>query len=146
MKSLNILLIEDNEGDILLTKEAFEEAASPHTLSIARDGREGIEFLEKQGRFLQAPTPDLVLLDINLPIKNGHEVLKFIKNSALLKNIPVIMLTTSNSETDVVKSYQNQANCHIIKPIEVEDFLYVMGSIESFWTNIAQLPGKVKYK
>lgn len=146
MRAIQILLVEDNEGDILLTKEAFEDASLSYHINVARDGKEGMQYLEKKGKFADAETPDLVLLDINLPKKNGHEVLHFIKSNDSLKHIPVIMLTTSNSENDVEKSYKNHANCHIIKPIEVEDFLYVMANIESFWINIARLPGKEKHK
>ena len=146
MRAIQILLVEDNEGDIVLTKEAFEDASLSYNINVARDGKEGMQYLEKKGKFADAETPDLVLLDINLPKKNGHEVLHFIKSSDSLKHIPVIMLTTSNSENDVEKSYKNHANCHIIKPIEVEDFLYVMANIESFWINIARLPGKEKHK
>lgn len=144
MKAIHILLIEDNEGDILLTTEAFEDAKILNTLSIARDGHEAIQFLEKQGRFLDVQSPDLVLLDVNLPKKNGHEVLQYIKESEKLKHIPVIILTTSNSEKDIAKSYQNHANCYITKPVEVEEFMKVVTSVEGFWFNIVQLPGKRK--
>src|SRR5690606_11430195 len=122
------------------------DASLSYNINVARDGKEGMQYLEKKGKFADAETPDMVLLDINLPKKNGHEVLHFIKSNDSLKHIPVIMLTTSNSENDVEKSYKNHANCHIIKPIEVEDFLYVMANIESFWINIARLPGKEKHK
>ena len=146
MRAIQILLVEDNEVDTVLTKEAFEDASLSYNINVARDGKEGMQYLEKKGKFADAETPDMVLLDINLPKKNGHEVLHFIKSNDSLKHIPVIMLTTSNSENDVEKSYKNHANCHIIKPIEVEDFLYVMANIESFWINIARLPGKEKHK
>ena|SRR5690554_210313 len=142
MKSIHILLIEDNEGDILLTTEAFEDAKILNTLSIARDGQEAIHFLEKKGSFSDANTPDLILLDVNLPKKNGHEVLQYIKSSKVLKHIPVIMLTTSVSEKDIAKSYENHANCYITKPVEVDDFLNVIASIENFWIKIVQLPSK----
>lgn len=142
MKSIHILLVEDNEGDILLTQEAFEDAKILNYLSIARDGQEAIHFLEKIGPYSDALTPDLVLLDVNLPKKNGHEVLKYIKGNARLKHIPVIMLTTSASERDIVESYENYANCYITKPVEVEDFLNVISSIEHFWIKIVQLPKK----
>jgi CheY-like chemotaxis protein len=144
MKSIHILLVEDNEGDILLTKEAFEDAKILNTISIARDGQEAILFLDKTGPYSDVASPDLILLDVNLPKKNGHEVLHYIKNSEGLKHIPVIMLTTSLSEKDIVKSYENYANCYITKPVEVEDFLNVISSIENFWIKIVQLPGKVK--
>ncbi|MEX2592307.1 MAG: response regulator [Anditalea sp.] len=143
MKSIHILLIEDNEGDILLTTEAFRDAKIYNTMSIARDGHEAILYLNKEGKHADAESPDLVLLDVNLPKKNGHEVLKYIKGSEKLKHIPVIMLTTSASENDIVKSYQNHANCYITKPVEVEDFLKVVASIESFWIKLVKLPGKI---
>jgi len=142
MKSIHILLIEDNEGDILLTTEAFEDAKILNTLSIARDGQEAVHFLEKKGSFSDANTPDLILLDVNLPKKNGHEVLQYIKSSKVLKHIAVIMLTTSVSEKDIAKSYENHANCYITKPVEVDDFLNVIASIENFWIKIVQLPSK----
>jgi len=142
MKSIHILLIEDNEGDILLTTEAFEDAKILNTLSIARDGQEAIQFLDKTGPFPDVETPDLILLDVNLPKRNGHEVLRYIKESPMLKHIPVIMLTTSVSEKDIAKSYENHANCYITKPVEVDDFLNVIASIESFWIKIVQLPAK----
>lgn len=142
MKSIHILLIEDNEGDILLTKEAFEDAKILNQLSIARDGQQAIYFLEKKEPFADVATPDLILLDVNLPKKNGHEVLQYIKGSKDLKHIPVIMLTTSVSEKDIAKSYENYANCYITKPVEVEDFLNVISSVEDFWIKIVQLPHK----
>lgn len=142
MKSIHILLIEDNEGDILLTKEAFEDAKILNQLSIARDGQQAIQFLEKKEPFEEVETPDLILLDVNLPKKNGHEVLQYIKGSKEFKHIPVIMLTTSVSEKDIARSYANYANCYITKPVEVEDFLNVISSVENFWIKIVQLPNK----
>lgn len=142
MDSIHILLIEDNEGDILLTMEAFEDAKIHNKISIARDGQEALLFLDKEGKHADAESPDLVLLDVNLPKKNGHEVLQYIKGSEKLKHIPVIMLTTSASENDIMKSYKNYANCYITKPVEVGDFLKVVASIENFWIKIVQLPSK----
>lgn len=138
------MLVEDNEGDILLTTEAFEDAKIINNISIARDGEEAIHFLENIGKYAQSESPDLILLDVNLPKKNGHEVLQYIKSSDQLKHIPVIMLTTSMAENDIRKSYKNFANCYITKPVEVEDFLNVIANIESFWINIVQLPGNLK--
>jgi len=140
MKTVNILLVEDNEGDILLTKEAFEEAKIHMNLSVARDGREAIDFLNKEGKHFNAALPDLLLLDVNLPKKNGHEVLKYIKGNEMLKHIPVIMLTTSSSPSDINLSYNNYANCFITKPVDASDFLSVIASIESFWITIVKLP------
>ncbi len=128
MKSIHILLIEDNEGDILLTTEAFEDVKILNTISIARDGYEAIQFLEKKGIYSNSQTPDLILLDVNLPKINGHEVLQYIKGSDSLKHIPVIMLTTSISEKDIAQSYRNYANCYITKPVEVEDFIRMSSS------------------
>ncbi|MCC5940837.1 MAG: response regulator [Balneolaceae bacterium] len=143
MKSIHILLVEDNEGDILLIEEAFEEAKLVNDLSIAKDGEKAIAFLKKEGSFKDVKTPDLIILDVNLPRKNGHEVLKFIKQHDQLKKIPVIMLTTSSSERDITLSYENHANCFITKPIEAEDFLNAVLSIENFWLSLVKLPTKV---
>lgn len=140
MKPVNILLVEDNEGDILLTKEAFEDAKIHVNLSVVQDGREAIDFLNKQGKHTNAALPDLLLLDVNLPKKNGHEVLKYIKGNDFFRHIPVIMLTTSSSPSDINLSYNNYANCFITKPVDANDFLSVIASIESFWITIVKLP------
>lgn len=142
MESIHILLVEDNEGDILLTSEALEEGRILNKLSVVRDGKEAINFLEKNGNFAETTTPDLILLDVNLPKKNGHEVLKYIKQHKDLKRIPVIMLTTSSSQADIDISYQNYANCYITKPIEVDDFMKAVNQIEEFWVNLVKLPSK----
>ncbi len=140
MKAIHILLVEDNEGDILLTKEAFEDAKLLTRLSVARDGKEAVDFLQKVGSFKEAETPDILLLDVNLPKKNGLEVLQFIKRDQHLMHIPVIMFTTSSSETDINLSYQNHANCYITKPVDVNDFLSVITRIENFWISVVNLP------
>ncbi len=142
MKSIHILLVEDNEGDIFLLTEAFEEGKVVNKISVARDGKEAIDFLDKKGKYENEEMPDLVLLDVNLPKKNGHEVLEYIKESESLKQIPVIMLTTSSSEKDILLSYKNHANCFITKPVDVDNFLKVIYSIENFWINIVKLPSK----
>lgn len=142
MNLIHILLVEDNEGDIILTKEAFEDAKIINELSIVRDGKEAIDFLSKVGKYADVSTPNLILLDINLPKKNGHEVLKFIKENDDIKHIPVIMLTTSSSDKDINKSYESYANCYITKPVEVEDFLEIVSKIEDFWISIVKLPSK----
>jgi CheY-like chemotaxis protein len=139
-KSIHILLVEDNEGDILLITEAFQEGKILNQISVVRDGEEAIRFLDPQGKITVSRQPDLILLDINLPKKNGHEVLQYIKNNDVLKHIPVIMLTTSSSENDVDSAYKNHANCYITKPAELEGFLNVVAQIENFWTNIVTLP------
>ena len=140
MKPIHILLVEDNEGDIFLVTEALEEGKIVNKISVTKDGKEAIDFLEKKGKYQNAERPDLILLDINLPKKNGFEVLEHIKSQKNLKQIPVIMLTTSSSEKDISMSYKNHANCFITKPVEVENFLKVVYSIENFWISIVTLP------
>mgnify|MGYP003146668708 FL=1 len=130
MKNIHILLVEDNEGDILLTTEALEEKKIVNKISVARDGQEALDFILKQGNYKDAPIPDLILLDVNLPKKNGHEVLQVIKTTESIQQIPVIMLTTSSSEKDINLSYKHHANCYITKPVEAEAFLEAITSIE----------------
>ena len=144
MRPIHILLVEDNEGDIFLTIEALEERKIVNKVSIVNDGKEAISFLEKASGFEDTEQPDLILLVVNLPKKNGHEVLVHIKNSMKLKHIPVIMLTTSSSERDIEKSYENHANCFITKPIDADDFLRVVSSIENYWISIVSLPKSKK--
>ncbi len=144
MKPVEILLVEDNEGDIILTTEALEEGKINNSISVVKDGWEAVQFLEKKNGYEGAVTPDLILLDINLPKLNGHEVLNHIKSNPDLTHIPVVMLTTSSSEVDVIKSYKNHANCYITKPVDVNNFLDVISKIESFWISIVQLPTNIK--
>lgn len=141
-KEIHILLVEDNEGDIVLTTEALEEGKIINSLSVVRDGWEAIQYLEKNEGYEDVQTPDLVLLDINLPKVNGHKVLKHIKNHDKLKHIPVIMLTTSSDTMDINKSYENHSNCYITKPVEINNFLQVISAIENFWISVVQLPPK----
>jgi CheY-like chemotaxis protein len=143
MKQIHILLVEDNEGDILLTTEALSEGKIVNTISVVKDGFEAIQFLEKREKYSQESTPDFILLDVNLPKVNGHEVVKHIKSNGDLKHIPVIMLTTSASPSDVLQSYQNHVNCFITKPVDIGDFLKVIASIENFWISIIQLPHRI---
>ena len=143
MKQIHILLIEDNEGDILLTTEALNEGKMLKTITIMKDGWEGIQFLERNGKYSNSSLPDLILLDVNLPKMNGHEVLRSIKMNEKIKHIPVIMLTTSSSERDILLSYQNYVNCYMTKPVEVNNFLDVVSSIENYWISMAQLPGNI---
>ena len=138
MKSIHILLIEDNEGDILLTIEAFEESKITNQITVIRDGKAAIDYFVNLGA--KDDIPQLVLLDINLPKKNGHEVLFYIKNSEKYKYIPVIVLTTSSSEKDILLSYQNHVNCFITKPIELHEFMLAIAKIEDFWINIVSIP------
>lgn len=140
MKSIQILLVEDNEGDILLTKEAFEESRLRNKITVVKNGRDAVDYLFKQGKFKEAATPDLVLLDVNLPFKNGHEVLEIVKTNDNTKHIPIIMLTTSSSQSDINRSYKNHANCYITKPIDVDDFLKTVVTIENFWLDLVMLP------
>lgn len=143
MKRTHLLLVEDNEGDILLTKEALEERNIINEMSVVNDGKEAILFLLKEGAHKHVKTPDIILLDINLPKKSGHEVLEFIKSHDDLKQIPVIMLTTSSSDSDIRMSYKNHANCFITKPLGADDFSKAISVIEDFWFNIVVLPPKV---
>lgn len=140
MKSIHILLIEDNEGDILLTTEALEESKIINAITVLRDGEMAINYFNNLDNTDNAP--DLILLDVNLPKKSGHEVLQHIKNNSPYRHIPVIMLTTSSSEKDILMSYHNYANCYITKPIDVNDFMTAVAKIEDFWINIVTIPSK----
>ncbi|MEX2584896.1 MAG: response regulator [Balneolaceae bacterium] len=140
MDSVHILLVEDNEGDVLLLSEAFEEARLVTDLTVVKDGERAIDFLERRGEYDGARRPNLVILDVNLPRKSGHEVLEHIKSSEHLKFIPVIMLTTSSAEQDVMKSYQNHANCYITKPVDMDLFLKAIAQLGAFWLELVRLP------
>ncbi len=142
MTEVHILLVEDNEGDILLTTEALAEGKIANEITVIKDGWEAIQYLTQKGPYSHAKKPDLILLDVNLPKMNGHEVLQHIKSDDKLKAIPVVMLTTSSSETDIMKSYQNHVNCYITKPVDVNEFLEVVAGIQDFWISIVQLPPK----
>lgn len=142
MEAIHILLVEDNEGDILLTQDALEEAKIITKLSVVKDGKKAIDFLTNQGEYLNQTMPDLILLDVNLPKKNGHEVLSYIKKDEILRRIPVIMLTTSSFKKDVNLAYENYANCYITKPIDGKEFVNVVTTIENFWISIVKLPMK----
>ncbi|AFL85138.1 CheY-like receiver domain-containing protein [Belliella baltica DSM 15883] len=140
MKNVHILLVEDNEGDILLTLEALEEAKMKNTISVVKDGEKAIQYVEKLEEYKDAIYPDLIILDVNLPKLNGHEVLQYLKNKDEHMHIPVIMLTTSSSPRDINEPYKNHVNCFITKPIDVEDFIQAVLSIENFWINLVKLP------
>ena len=140
MKSIHILLVEDNEGDILLTTDALEERKIINKVSVVKDGKQAIDFVNQRGEFEAAELPNLILLDINLPKKNGHEVLQYLKASEKYRHIPIIMLTTSSAESDVLLAYKNYANCFITKPVEVQEFIEAVAKIENFWINIVHLP------
>jgi CheY-like chemotaxis protein len=140
---IEILLVEDNPGDVRLTKEAIKEGKVSNNLYVVGDGIEALEFLRKKGIFEKVPRPDLVLLDLNLPRKNGREVLAEIKSDDALKSIPVIILSTSEAEKDIINSYELNANCYVTKPVDLDDFMNVVKSIEEFWFSIVKLPTKV---
>ena len=140
MQEIHILLVDDNEGDVLLTREALEEAKIVNRISVAYDGMQALSFLKKEPPFVEQDSPDLILLDINLPRMDGTEVLSIIKSDPELKRIPVIMLTTSSSEKDIITSYNNYANCYITKPVDLERFMDVVRTIEDFWISIVKLP------
>lgn len=140
MEAISILLVEDNEGDVVLTLEALQESILANDIKVVRDGLDAIHFLNKEGVYANETTPDLILLDINLPKVDGKEVLAYIKGNEHLKAIPVIMLTTSTSEKDILDAYKGYANCYIAKPVDLNKFMQVVQSIESFWVTVAQLP------
>jgi chemotaxis family two-component system response regulator Rcp1 len=137
---VEILLVEDNPGDVRLTKEALREGKVYNNLHWAKDGVEALEFLRQEGRHANAPRPDIILLDLNLPKKDGREVLGSIKNDDRFKQIPVVILTTSEAEEDVLRSYELHANCYITKPVDLEKFIVVVQSIDKFWLTVVTLP------
>jgi two-component system, chemotaxis family, response regulator Rcp1 len=137
---IEVLLVEDSPGDVRLTREAFKDAKVHINLHVAPDGVEAMAFLKREGGHANAPRPDLILLDLNLPKKDGREVLQEIKQSPALATIPVVILTTSASEADVLRSYRLHANCYITKPVGLEGFLKVVHSIDNFWLSVVKLP------
>jgi CheY-like chemotaxis protein len=137
---VEILLVEDNPADVRLTREALKEGKVYSNLHWAKDGVEAIEFLRRQARYREAPRPDIILLDLNLPKKDGREVLQEIKADEALKRIPVVILTTSKAEEDVLKSYNLHANCYVTKPVDLEQFIRVVKSIDAFWLTVVTLP------
>jgi CheY-like chemotaxis protein len=139
-RPIEILLVEDNPGDVRLTIEALRESKVRNHLSVARDGVEALAFVRREGAHAQAVRPDLILLDLNLPRKDGREVLAELKADPDLKTIPVVILTTSRAEQDVLRSYELQANCYISKPVDLDQFITVVKSIEDFWLTIVTLP------
>ena len=141
-KLVDILLVEDNPGDVRLTKEAFRDAKVLNKIYVAKDGVEAIEFLHKEGSFTDMPMPDLIFLDLNLPKKNGQEVLAEIKNNRKLKHIPVVILTGSKTDEDILKTYDLHANCYITKPVDLNGFADIMRATEQFWFTIVKLPPK----
>jgi chemotaxis family two-component system response regulator Rcp1 len=142
-KPLDILLVEDNPADVRLTQEAFREGKILNNLTVARDGVEAMDFLHRRGNHAGAIRPDLILLDLNLPRKDGREVLAEIKSDPSLMRIPVVVLTTSRAEMDIVKSYNLHANCYVVKPVDLDQFINVIKSIDNFWLTAVTLPGEV---
>jgi two-component system, chemotaxis family, response regulator Rcp1 len=137
---IDILLVEDNPGDARLTREALRDAKVRNNLHVVPDGVEALAFLRRQGRYAEAPSPDLILLDLNLPKKDGREVLEEIKQEDGLRHIPVVVLTTSQAEKDILESYRLQANAYVTKPVDLDQFLEVVKSIEQFWLQVVRLP------
>jgi two-component system, chemotaxis family, response regulator Rcp1 len=137
---IEVLLVEDSVGDVRLTREAFKDARVHINLHVAVDGDDAMAFLKRERQYANAPRPDLILLDLNLPKKDGREVLKEIKENPTLAIIPVVILTTSASEEDILRTYQLHANCYISKPVDLEGFLKVVKSIDTFWLSVVKLP------
>ena len=141
---LQVLLVEDSPGDVRLTQEAFKDAKVHINLHVASDGAEAMAFLGREGKHANDPRPDLILLDLNLPKKDGREVLAEIKGNPRLQTIPVVILTMSASEADILKSYALHANCYITKPVNLDGFLKVVKSIDNFWLSVVKLPPEVR--
>jgi len=142
MTPIEILLVEDNPGDVDLSREALENGKLYNTLHVVNDGEAAMAFLRHEGKYTDAPRPDLILLDLNLPRKNGQEVLAEIKSDEELKCIPVVILTSSKAEQDILSTYNLHANCYISKPIDLDQFLKVVQAIKTFWVTIVKLPPK----
>jgi chemotaxis family two-component system response regulator Rcp1 len=142
-RPVEIFMVEDNTGDVRLAIEAFKENRFVHNLSTVPDGKEALLFLQKEGRYKDTPRPDLILLDLNLPKMDGREVLARIKNDPNLKNIPVVVLTSSKADDDIRNAYDNHANSYITKPIDLDAFIRIIKSIESYWLSVVQLPTRV---
>jgi len=139
---IQILLVEDDPGDVLITREAFAENKVKNQLSVVADGEAALGFLRREGDFASAPRPDLILLDLNLPRKPGHEVLAEIKSDPVLQRIPVVILTTSDAEEDIVRSYDLHANAYVTKPVDFDCFLSVVRQIDDFFVTVVKLPGR----
>jgi chemotaxis family two-component system response regulator Rcp1 len=142
LKPIEILLVEDNPGDVDLTKEALERAKVANRLQVVEDGAEALDFLFRRGPYAAASRPDIILLDLNLPRKDGREVLAEIKADPELADIPVVVLTTSQADEDIIRAYRLHANCYITKPVDFNQFLRIIETIEEFWLTIVKLPRK----
>jgi len=143
MRHIEVLLVEDSPADVLITREAFSEFKLANPLHVVEDGVEALAFLHQEGKYASALRPDLILLDLNLPRMNGREVLAQIKTDPQLQNIPVVILTTSHAEKDVLQAYEQHANCYIVKPVGFDNFVEAMRSIRHFWFSIVTLPSEV---
>ena len=141
-RPVEILLVEDNPGDVRLTREALREGKVRNNLNVAPDGVEALAYLRRQGRYADATRPDLILLDLNLPKMDGREVLEAVKADASLRNIPIVILTSSQAEQDIVRAYDLHANCYVTKPVDLDQFIHVVKSIEDFWFSIVKLPSE----
>jgi len=141
-RPIEILLVEDSPGDVTLTVEALRDAKVANNLHVARDGEEALRFLRREGEFADRPRPDLILLDLNMPRKDGREVLADLKADDELKRIPVVVLTTSQSEDDVAAAYNLSANCYVAKPVDLDQFLGVVRAIDDFWLSLVKLPSE----
>jgi CheY-like chemotaxis protein len=141
-RPIEILLVEDNPGDVRLTQEAFKEGKVSNQLRVVGDGIQAMEFLRREGVYADAPRPDIILLDLNLPKKDGREVLAEIRADAKLKRLPVVVLTTSEADWDILKVYDLNANCYITKPVDLDEFIKIVASIQDFWLTIVKLPSK----
>jgi CheY-like chemotaxis protein len=137
---IEVLLVEDDPGDVLMTQEAFADYKIANRLTVVTNGEDAIAYMRKQGRFADAPTPDLVLLDLNLPRRNGREVLRDIKSDAMLRRVPVVILTTSEAEEDVLASYELHANAYVRKPVDFEQFVSAVRAIDDFFITVVKLP------
>ena len=140
VRPIDVLLIEDDAGDELITREAFEHNQVSNTLHVARDGEEGLDFLYQRGRFADAPRPDLILLDLNLPKYDGRQLLETIKSDPELSHIPVVVLTTSGAEEDILRSYQLHANAYVTKPVDLDQFMGAVRQIDDFFVQVVRLP------
>ena len=140
---INILLVEDNPADARLIKEVFKDTKTKNRLYVVKDGVEAMAFLNQEFEYADIPRPDVILLDLNLPRKDGREVLKELKEDDVLKRVPIVILTTSSAEEDIIKTYNNHANCYITKPVDFDQFLKVINSIEDFWLSVVKLPSNL---
>ncbi len=142
VKPIDILLVDDDEGDVLLTQKALQNGKIYNSLSVARDGVEAMEFLRQEGEFKNAVRPDLILLDLNMPRKDGRETLTEIKSDPNLRCIPIVVLTTSDADRDVMQSYDLQASCYVTKPVDLKQFTNVVQTLQEFWLCVVRLPSK----